>query len=649
MTGEETGRVPEMPETENPEVMQEMSGTGQQDALQEMSGAGQLDALQEMSEAGQQDALQEMSGTGQQDAIPEMSGAGQVPSAEQEMPGAAKEQAEGKRKKPVKKPRKSPGKQNSGFLVQGAILAASGIISSLIGLMYRLPLTRIIGDEGNGYYSAAFNVYTIILLLSSYSLPLAVSKMVSARVGRKEHRNAFRIFAAALGYATLVGGIGCMIIWYGSTWFAEEFLHIPNAAMPLKALGPTVWIVSYLGVCRGYWQGHSTMVPTAFSQIIEQIVNAVVSVGAAWYFVRQAVLKSLPQSKKLAMGAMGGTIGTGSGALAALLIFLFLFILSAGSIADDIREDTTENKENFGDLTKTLVLTVIPVILSTAIYNMGSILDNAIFGQVMFRLGESSHTAADYGIYTAKYKLLINVPIMVANSVAVSLVPALSRANAANNRGQLASGISSAIRFSMIVSMPSAVGLAVMADQILPLLFGESGRAVTMMHIGAAAVVFYSLSTVSNAILQGTSHMRVPVRHAMMSLVIHVALLLVLLLVFRLGIVAVVLSDMAFAFCMCLFNALSIRRLLSYRQEYLKTYFGPLLCALLMGAATYAVKTGLMKILRFRIILCGVPILMAVAVYAVLLIRLGCISEEELVLFPKGTSLVRLAKRLHLM
>ena len=170
-------------------------------------------------------------------------------------------------------------RKGSGFMVQGAIYAASGIISSFIGLLYRLPLTRIIGDEGNGYYSAAFNIYTIILLLSSYSLPLAVSKMVSARIAKGGYRNARRILTASLVYATVVGGIGCTVIWTCADWFANHFLHIPMASLPMRALAPTVWIVSYLGVLRGYWQGHSTMVPTALSQVVEQIVNAVVSVS----------------------------------------------------------------------------------------------------------------------------------------------------------------------------------------------------------------------------------------------------------------------------------------------------------------------------------------------------------------------------------
>ena len=539
-------------------------------------------------------------------------------------------------------------RKGSGFMVQGAIYAASGIISSFIGLLYRLPLTRIIGDEGNGYYSAAFNIYTIILLLSSYSLPLAVSKMVSARIAKGGYRNARRILTASLVYATVVGGIGCTVIWTCADWFANHFLHIPMAALPMRALAPTVWIVSYLGVLRGYWQGHSTMVPTALSQVVEQIVNAVVSVSAAWILLNHAVRMELDGSTQRAFGAMGGTIGTGAGAFAALIVVASVFWFARKQERESLAGDADTAPETFRQITRILFLTAVPVIMSTAIYNMGSILDNALFGQCMYALGQQDHTAADYGIYAAKYKLLINVPVMVANSLGTSLVPALSRANAAGDQEEVNSGISGAIRFTMIVAIPSAIGLAVMAGPVLTLLFGRTERAVQMMTIGSFGVVFYSLSTVSNAILQGTSHMRLPVQHALISLVIHIAVLLSLLLGARAGIFGVVIADMCFALCMCLLNAHSMRKLLTYHQEIRRTFILPLFCALIMGAVAFGLRTVLEHAGVHLLFVTVLPIAAAVLTYAFLLLRTGAISEAELKLFPKGTKLVRIARKLHL-
>lgn len=180
-------------------------------------------------------------------------------------------------------------KKESNFVVQGSILAVASIVVRIIGIAYRIPMINIIGDEGMGYYGTAFNVYNIALLLSSYSLPLAVSKMVSARLAGKQYRNAARILRAALCYATIVGAFAAAVIWFGADFFARDVFFMPYAAFALKTLAPTVWIMAYLGVFRGYFQGQGTMVPTAFSQVFEQIVNAIISVAAGSFLFNEAL------------------------------------------------------------------------------------------------------------------------------------------------------------------------------------------------------------------------------------------------------------------------------------------------------------------------------------------------------------------------
>lgn len=219
-------------------------------------------------------------------------------------------------------------KKESNFVVQGSILAVAGIIVRLIGILYRVPMTNIIGDEGMGYYSTAFNVYNIMLILSSYSLPLAVSKMVSARMAKGQYRNAVRVLKAALVYATVVGGIACFITWNFADFFATTAFNTPFCVYALKTLAPTIWIMAYLGVLRGFFQGHGTMIPTAISQIFEQVINAVISVVAAGVLFKIGRIPTgftIRPVIRQAFGAAGGTIGTGAGALAALLFMLLLF------------------------------------------------------------------------------------------------------------------------------------------------------------------------------------------------------------------------------------------------------------------------------------------------------------------------------------
>ena len=213
--------------------------------------------------------------------------------------------------------RKKTRKQKAAnFVIQGSILAMAGIVVRIIGMLYRMPLNDIIGKQGNGYYTSAFNVYNILLILSSYSMPVAVSKMISARLARGEHRNCSRILKAALIYATAVGGIAAVVLWFGADLFAQ-LIKTPFSRYALKTLAPTIWIMAYLGVLRGYFQGTGTMVPTAVSQILEQIVNAVVSVVAAGILFGVGTSINAAQGAKdysYALGAAGGTIGTGAGA-----------------------------------------------------------------------------------------------------------------------------------------------------------------------------------------------------------------------------------------------------------------------------------------------------------------------------------------------
>ena len=173
-------------------------------------------------------------------------------------------------------------KNEKNFLIQGSILAIAGVITKLIGAFYRIPLLNIIGTEGNGYYSVAFSIYSVALMLTSYSLPLAVSKLVSARVAIGEYKNANKIFRGAMTFALLAGGIVSLLVFFGADFIATTIMHLDMSAYALRVLAPCILIVALLGVLRGFFQGMGSMIPTAISQVIEQIINAVVSIAGAY-------------------------------------------------------------------------------------------------------------------------------------------------------------------------------------------------------------------------------------------------------------------------------------------------------------------------------------------------------------------------------
>ncbi len=551
---------------------------------------------------------------------------------------------------------KKPNKRGtSNFLVQGIILAAAGIIVRIIGMFYRIPLADILGDEGNGYYSSAFSIYSILLIVSSYSLPTAVSKMVAVRLARKEYKNSIKVLKVSLFYGTVVGGLGAAVLWFGADLFANDFLKMPYTSYALKTLAPTILIIAYLGVFRGYFQGIGTMLPTAISQIFEQIVNAVISIYAAAMLFQEGVRSNALYGStqySYAFGAAGGTIGTGAGALAGLLFLLFILFSYRPVMKRQSRRDRSGYLETYGSLSTVLIMTVLPIVFSSVAYNISIVVDNSIYGISMASMGMGApEIAANWGIYSGKYRLLFNIPVAIANSLASALIPSLSQAVAERSRPQIIRKISMVIRFSMIIAIPSTVGLTVLAGPICNLLFSRSDNVslIKMMIYGSSAVVFFSLSTVTNAVLQGINHMKTPLRNAIISLILHVGILWVMLYPLKMGIYGVLYSNILFALTMCLLNGFSIRRYLNYRQEIKRTFFLPTLAAGIMGAVCYGVYFLVHAVLKHNILGVLAAVAAAVIVYGVLLLKFQCVDESELNGFPGGRKLAGIARKYHLL
>lgn len=297
-----------------------------------------------------------------------------------------------------------------------------------------------------------------------------------------------------------------------------------------------------------------------------------------------------------------------------------------------------------------MFLTVAPIIISSTLYNSSTVIDNTLFGQVMAKMGRESEIAAQWGVYSGKYHLLFNIPVAVANSLSSSLIPSLSRAVAEKDKRQVVERIASAIRFSMIIAIPSAVGLTVLAAPVCNLLFPgrNNDMLIQMTLLGSSAVVVYSLSTVTNAVLQGINRMQTPIYHAAISLVLHSVILFVMLRVFDMGIYGVLYSNILFALFICILNGRAIARYRRYRQEVVKTFLIPIVASGVMGASAYGIYR-LCSLVLGNMISTLFAILIAVLVYFVLLIKLRGVDAKELRGMPGGTRLLQAARKFHLM
>ena len=542
--------------------------------------------------------------------------------------------------------------QNSNFIVQGGILAAAGIISRIIGFIYRIPLQNTIGDAGMGYYSAAFQIYSIMLIISSYSLPVAVSKLVAARAAKGQYRNARRFFHGALMFAILTGGATCGIVLFGADKLAGNIMSMPRSAIALRMLAPTLLVVAIMGVVRGYFQGLGTMVPTAFSQLVEQIVNAVVSIVAGVYLYEYGTkVAALLRDDAFApaWGAAGGTLGTGAGAVAGLLVLLIMFFVHKRRMRKNILKDNAKYVDSFGRIFSVIIITVLPVILSTTIYNISDTIDQGLFNYVMDVKGFSSIKAEYWGIYSGKYRVLTNVPIALANALCSSMMPSLAACIENGERRQARHKVAIGIRFVMIISIPCAVGLAILGRPLISLMFtGEVDIPAKLLLMGSASVVFYSLSTLSNGILQGIDKMRIPVRNAAIALVLHLGILYLTISVLDWKLYGVVVACMAFGLLMCILNWLSIRRHLRYHQEMKRTFVIPLISSAVMGGVIWLLYFILSKS-STELVSVIISSAVGVIVYFVVLLLLRGVRESELRSLPGGgavASIVRLFRLL---
>lgn len=546
-------------------------------------------------------------------------------------------------------------KSNS-FIIQGSILAFAGILVRVIGLIYRIPLNRILGESGMGYYGTAFEIYNVLILLSSQSMPLAVSKIVSEKLEKKQYKNAHKVFKGALIYGITIGVIFGMLAFFGADWISVKIYKLPQVAIPLRILAPTLTVACVLGVLRGYFQGMGNMIPTSVSQIFEQIVNAVVSVIAAYelgaYGYSLSKMADESETFRASYSAAGGTLGTLCGAVTALIIMIIILYHHFGSINSNIRKDITKSVDNYGTITKVIVFTITPVLISTTIYNIGNLLDNPIFQNIMYSISPESTEAqrsAVYGNYTGIYRTLTTMPIAIASALSTAIVPSLVRSYVAGDKSVVKNKIDMALKFSMIIAFPCGMGLSVLGVPINKLLFGSSGDgAAPMMVFSIFTVIAFSLSTISNAILQGIDKLKVPIKNSAISLGLHLIILPCLLIVFKLNIYGVVIGDILFGATVSVLNAMSIKKYLNYRQNMFETFVKPFICAGVMGAGCFGIYKLFNGLIKINAISTIVAIMVAVVIYALMLVITKTVTEDELLSMPKGAMIAKLMKKIHM-
>ncbi|MBR3635440.1 MAG: polysaccharide biosynthesis protein [Lachnospiraceae bacterium] len=544
------------------------------------------------------------------------------------------------------------------FILQAGIMAAAGIIVRIIGILYRSPLVAIIGDEGNGYYNTAYNIYTIILLVSSYSIPSAISKVMAARLGLGQYRNAHRLFIGALIYVFIVGGIASLFCFT-----CADKLVGHNSAMVLRVFSPTIFFSGFLGCLRGYFQAHKSLVETSVSQIIEQILNAIVSITAAYFLMASVIDKT--DTVRAIYGAIGSALGTGSGVLIALIFVFTVYLHRRKDIMGRIKEDEHAEVLSAAQTAKILISMVTPIVLSTCIYNLSTASNLKIYQTITQKyqgMDEATSTTL-YGLFSGKAMQIINIPVAIATAMSSALIPVISSSYERKEYDITRTRMASAIRVTMLIAIPACVGLFVLSNPVTMLLYPQKASLDTvslLIKVLAIAVVLYCLSTLSNGMLQGTGFVNRPVVHAAIALVVQALLLVFMLFKTDLGLYSLCLANVIYSLLMCIMNGRSLRTQLGYIQEIKKTFILPSISALIMGVIAWGInligrntylylfkKDELNWYANAMILI--VVLLISVLIYGILLIKLKALDEESIEELPKGKTLIRIFKKMRLL
>ncbi len=527
----------------------------------------------------------------------------------------------------MSKERQSETKQ---LATQGIILVVASFAVRFIGFFYRIPLTNLWGDEGNDAYSMAYQIYNLCIIISSFGVPATISRMIGKRLALKQYANAKQVVKVAMCLIGAVTLICALFLWFGNHWIANHIFASPAAALAIRVQAPTLIIVSCMAILRGLFQGMNNMKPTAISQVFEQIVNAATSLIFAFALF----------GRGLEYGVAGGISGALFGGIVALMFLSFVYILYRKySWIGSARASTRFITETNAAISKEMLFLLIPIILATSVMNIKSVIDSSLFMKLMHIKGYGDEARIMRGIYQGKFVLLTTLPIAIGNALGTASVPSITRSITLNDREQVRHKITMQYKMILMIELPAAVGMAVIARPLLRLLYPAASDGGELFWVGTSQIVFYSLVHVSTGILQGIDKVNLPVRNACIAAVVSFLANIFCILVLDANVYALVINDMVFSGILAWLDIESVRQYSKTRVRWKDLLVKPLISALAMGVICAGVYLLVSYTTHRTVLALGLSIICAVASYFLILVNIGGVTEEDMDNLPMGRKL----------
>ena len=389
-----------------------------------------------------------------------------------------------------------------------SVLGVAGLICKVVGVLFRIPLANIIGGEGLGLFQQVMPSYNLLLAITSAGIPVAISRMVSHYVTIGEPGNARRVFKTALKLLTVLGIVTTIILLLFSRLIAR-WVATPEGYLSYMCIAPSLFFVCVMSAYRGYMQGMRRMMPTAISQLIEQVGKVAVALPLASIgFARGG------EANGWLLGSAGALLGTSLAECAAMLYMIIQgrFFKAPPALPD---EKAIAGRE----LAKRIVRISIPITLGACIVPLASTIDSAMLKRLMMGTGISAKLAGThYAVYSGIVITMINVPTSLAMAMSTNLVPSIAAGMARKDRASVARDAGIGLRVAAVVGFPCSIGMSMLAKPIVYLCYGSSGRftfndlvlAGSLLEFSACTIILFTMVQATSGILQGAGKQKIP-------------------------------------------------------------------------------------------------------------------------------------------
>ena len=521
-----------------------------------------------------------------------------------------------------------------------AILLVANLMVKIIGAMFKIPLQRLIGNEGMGYFGAAYSIYSGLFVIATAGLPVAVSKMVSESMVQGNLRETKRIYHTAYVIFLIIGVLGSGALFlFADNWAATT--EFTNSNIAIRAIAPSILFVSLMSVYRGFFQGMSNMIPTAISEVVEALGKLVIGYVLAYILLNRG----------LHIAASGAVLGVTVGSLMSLVILALIHAKKKKAIYENT--DNTKQPAPVGTILKKLLMIAIPVTISASVFTLTNMIDTLLIGRNLSGIEHLLSQTKDYlyGMYSGQAVVLYNMPPTLVMSLCLALVPAIARAYVSKDTKTVRITTTQSLKTAYVFALPCAVGLGTLAEPILSILF-EGELAVTALRLLAPAVVFVSMVLVTNSILQATGNVIVPVTNIVVAGVAKVIINNILVSNPAININGAPVGTTVCYFIYMFLNLIYIKKI-TKADIGLNFWIRPFLAAVVMGVTAYFVYGILNGVLGDDFMMTLVSFVIAggcsVIAYLLTLLVFGGVSREDVLSFPKGEKIAEILTKFKLL